>query len=89
MRTFVLYDEEGNIQSVARVEVMPEGAEQPFLINDDGKQKVSEVSDEKLTALDPLELHDNFKMDVESGTPVPKPKEAGEPSQAAPDKRKK
>ena len=89
MRTFVVYDEQGNILSVARVEVMPEGVEQPFYITDEEKQKVSEVTDEKLTAIDPLELHDNFKIDVKSGTPVPKPKDTDEPAQAAPAKDKK
>ena len=64
MRTFIHYDGDGNIISVAQTESLPEGIEHPFHLEDE-KHGAAEVTDDaeagKHTA---AELAEGFKFDA-------------------------
>lgn len=76
MRTFVLYNDKGEVQSVARVDALAEGVEHPFFIQDE-KQKVLEVKGSKLEELPPAELHDHYRVDTAKQKLVKKPAPKG------------
>jgi hypothetical protein len=72
MRIFVLYNDKGEIQSVARVETLAEGVEQPFFIQDEAL-KVLELKGSKWADIEAADLHDNYRVDVAKAKTVKKP----------------
>lgn len=65
MRLFIKYDSNGEILSVAKIEVMPEEMPYPFV--DDPEANVTEVPiDSKLEELDCSTIHDGYVVNVKT-----------------------
>lgn len=65
MRIFVKYNPEGEILSVSKIEVMPEGLEHPYA--DLGlDEQVLEISvTEELQQLEPTQFYEKYQVDVQ------------------------
>jgi hypothetical protein len=64
MRTFIQYDENGEIIAVLQTESLPEGVEQPFYLEDE-KHGAAEVTDDAaLKGHAAAELGEGFKFDA-------------------------
>jgi hypothetical protein len=73
MRVFILYDEEGQVLSVSQVEVIPEGFEHPYHLDDPGHKVVELEPDDEVAKLlhadkSPeqhfaLSLHSEYRFD--------------------------
>ena len=64
MRSFVRYNREGEILSVSRVGVMPEGLNQPYAMLGE-EETVLEVSPEgEFLQLDTIQIHEGYKVDI-------------------------
>ena len=66
MNIFVKYNSEGRILSVTRVNKMPEGLKHPYAV--DSEEGVEVLSIEPLgqfADMEPLDIHNNFAVDVE------------------------
>jgi hypothetical protein len=82
MRTFIQYDENGEIVAVMQAESLPERVEQPFHLEDE-KHGVLEVSGDEEVGLRPgSEIGELFKVDVaerklvEKSAPTPTAKKS-------------
>jgi hypothetical protein len=71
MRTFVKYNRDGVVLSVAKVRIMPAQLEHPFADLADG-DGVLEVSG-PLADVDTAELHNGYQIDVKKQQLVKKP----------------
>ncbi len=64
MRVFVKYNNDGQIQSASKVEVMPAALDHPFDQLGEG-EAVLEVPDAgDIQALDPLDILNSYKVDT-------------------------
>ena len=77
MRTFIRYDERGEIISVLKAAIMPGGAEHPFQLTGAGEGVIELKGDDPVAALDSLEIHDGYTVDVKEKRLV---KKTAEPS---------
>lgn len=66
MRTFIHYDQNGEIIAVAQVEVMPEYLPHPFNLTDEGHGVLELDADDPLAERGGRELHGEFVVDVKS-----------------------
>jgi hypothetical protein len=81
MRIFVLYNDQGEIQSVARVEALAEGVEHPFFVPDK-TSAVLELKGSKWAGIEAAELHDNYRVDTSKEKAVKKPAPRAKASKA-------
>ena len=75
MRTFIYYDGRGQILSVLKSTALPAGLEQPFHIGEEGGGVIELGEDDPAAALDNLELHEGYVVDVAEKRLVKKPAE--------------
>lgn len=69
MKVFVLHDEAGDIKSVIRLEQEMDSAH-PIVVPAEG-EAVTELPAEGIAVdLSPLEIHQNYRVDVEAGALV-------------------
>lgn len=88
MRTFITYDEAGEIVSVMQAEILP-AAMDPDVpevppVPPGSNQKVVEITaDTGMTKRRPLEIHENFRVDVKRGELLRRspPNEKAEPAE--------
>jgi hypothetical protein len=64
MRTFIQYDEDGEIIAVLQTEALPEGIEQPFYLEDEKHGAAEVTEDVALKEHAATELGEGFKFDV-------------------------
>jgi hypothetical protein len=70
MKMFVLHDEAGDIKSVIRLDQETEVPAHSLVVPAEG-ETVTEIPAEGVAAdLSPLEIHENYRLDVASGTLV-------------------
>jgi hypothetical protein len=77
MRTFVTYDEAGEIQSVMQAEVLPASMDPdvphvPPVFPGSTDQVTEIAADSSVAKLSPLEIHENYRFDVKRGKLVRK-----------------
>lgn len=65
MRIFVMYNREGEILSVSKVEVMPEHLNQPFAMVDENEFVIEVPMKEEFLKIDAIQLHEKYKVDAE------------------------
>lgn len=63
MRTFVHYDEEGEIIAVVKAEVLPEGLKHPFFL-EDKRHGAFEVTGGEAVKLDGSTIAKDFRVDL-------------------------
>jgi hypothetical protein len=81
LNIFVKYDSKGRILSVTRVAKMPEGVKSPYAV--DSEEGVEVLGIEPLgqfADMEPLDIHNNFAVDVEKKTLVKQRPEKIRPS---------
>ncbi len=64
MRTFIHYDEEGAVVAVVQAELLPEGVENPFYIEDERHGVLEVTGDEKTGWHTGSDIGRDFKVDV-------------------------
>lgn len=64
MRTFVHYDKNGQILSVAQVERLVEGLAHPFVMSNKGEGVLELGADDPAARLEPHDLHDGYIVEV-------------------------
>lgn len=77
MRTFVIYDEAGEIRSVVQADVVPASLdpdvpEVPPVPPGSSDLAAEIPADSSVAKLSPLEIHDNYRFDVKRGKLVRK-----------------
>lgn len=72
MRTFVRYNHDGQVLSVSKARQMPEHVEHPFAL-DEGESALEVPVTSPLAALDVIQLHDGYHVDVKTKQLVKKP----------------
>jgi hypothetical protein len=82
MRTFILYDGEGQVIAVVQTESLPEGVKHPFYIEDKAHGAVEVTGDSAAVGQTPAELREGFKFDVTQHKLVNKPVPEGPPPKA-------
>lgn len=71
MKVFVLHDADGDIKSVIRLEQETDETTGPIVAPGEG-ETVSELPAEGIAVdLPPLEIHENYRFDIASGSLVP------------------
>lgn len=64
MRTFVKFDEQGNILATCRMESLPEGLEQPYIDLAAGESAIEVEPSETFAGMSCLDIHEKCKVDV-------------------------
>ena len=66
MNIFVKYNSEGRILSVTRVNKMPEGIKHPYAVGVEEGVEVLDIEPlGQFADMEPLDIHNNFAVDVE------------------------
>jgi hypothetical protein len=80
-RLFVKADKEGQILAVSRVEVLPEGQENPFYDDDDPSHQIIEIKGAQLKStfedMEVLDIHMGYVVDPKKKTLKKKPDRTG------------
>lgn len=71
MRVFIKYDQEGKIISVSKVNLMPEELENPYGDLTDKEQVLEVTETEEIAQLDAIQIHSNYRVDIQSKKLVP------------------
>jgi hypothetical protein len=64
MRVFIVYNQNGEIISVSKVESMPEGLEHPFSMLNEGESVMEVPAKGEMLHLEALQIHEQFKVSV-------------------------
>jgi len=71
LNIFVKYDGNGRILSVTRVNKMPEGLKHPYAVDSEEGAEVLDIEPlGKFADMEPLEIHNNYIVNVEKKTLV-------------------
>ncbi len=71
MKIFVKYNNDGEILSVSKVDVMPEGLDQPYVL-DENEFVLVAPGKKEFVNLDAIQLHEGYKVDVKKARLVKK-----------------
>jgi hypothetical protein len=81
LNIFVKYDSKGRILSVTRVAKMPEGVKHPYAVDlEEGVEVLAIEPLGQFADMEPLDIHNNFAVDVEKKTLVKQRPEKIRPS---------
>ena len=83
MRTFIQYDEDGEIIAVMQAESLPEGVEQPFHLEDEKHGAAEVTGDTAVKVHDGAELGRGFRFDAAQRRLVKKSAAQSAPKAAA------
>jgi hypothetical protein len=72
MRTFVKFNQRGDIVATLRIESLPEGLQQPFVLLQQGESVAEVASEEGAGGFSLADLHQGYQVDVAEGTLVPR-----------------
>ncbi|MCB9101775.1 MAG: hypothetical protein H6632_19730 [Anaerolineales bacterium] len=77
MKIFIIYNLEGEILSVSKVEQIPEDLDQPFVFLPDEESVLEIEATENLAKLSPLQFHKQYVIDIEKKKLMKKTKSSG------------
>ncbi|NEQ80714.1 MAG: hypothetical protein F6K26_10810 [Moorea sp. SIO2I5] len=66
MKIFIKYNSEGKIISISKIRFMPSGMEHPYGILEEDEFVIEMPLTEELMQIEAVELHDNYRVDVET-----------------------
>ncbi len=72
MKIFVKYNNDGEILSVSKVDVMPEGLDQPYGLLGENEFVLVAPGKKEFVNLDAIQLHEGYKVDVKKARLVKK-----------------
>jgi hypothetical protein len=72
MRTFVKFNQRGEIVATLRVESLPEGLQQPFVLLQPGESVAEVAPEEGVGTFSLADLHQGYQVDLAKGMLVPR-----------------
>ena len=74
MRTFIHYNKNGKVLSVAQIEVLAEGLEHPFVLTDETEEVLELKYDDPIAKQACHEIHDSYVVDIKKKKLKAKPR---------------
>jgi hypothetical protein len=72
MMTFVKFNQRGEIVATLRVDSLPEGLQQPFVLLQPGESVAEVAPEEGVGTFSLADLHQGYQVDLAKGTLVPR-----------------